>query len=70
MERKEILVVVLIGLLLVTVAIQTVQLLGLSKGPVVAATSSSSMSPSVKSGSSSGGATTSLGDLPSMVGGC
>lgn len=70
MERKELLVVVLIGLLLVTVAIQTVQLLGLSKGPVVA--TSTSMMPAVKSGpsGSTGGSTTSLSELPSMVGGC
>lgn len=68
MERKELLVLVLIGVLLVTVAVQTVQLVTLSNTPVVAtptSTGGSSVRTPVASGAGS-----SLEDLPSMVGGC
>ncbi|MEM4282285.1 MAG: hypothetical protein QXU88_00125 [Candidatus Woesearchaeota archaeon] len=68
MERKEILIVLLIGALLLTTAIQTVALVGMNSRPasIVQANSapaqSSSGSPVVSTGS--------LNDLPSMVGGC
>lgn len=68
MERKEILTIVMIGVLLLTTAVQTVQLVSMSNAQVVAPmTASSSMQ--VKSSSDSGAAT-SLEELPSMVGGC
>lgn len=72
MERKELLVVVLIGVLLITVALQTVQLAGLSKGEVVVKSKSGS-APAVAAASGGGAAPTvptSLQNLPSMVGGC
>lgn len=71
MEKKEILTVVLIGVLLLTVAIQTIQLVGLSKTQVVvpsAGSGSSSVNKPVASGS--GNVPTSLQNIPSMVGGC
>ena len=71
MEKKEILTVVLIGVLLITVAIQTVQLVKLSGAEVVVPATTSASTP-VKSGSaaSSAGSGSSLANLPSMVGGC
>ena len=69
MERKEILMVVMIGVLLLTTAIQTVQLVSLGEAKVVVPTTASSSVPVASSGNS-GGAGTNLGDLPSMVGGC
>ncbi len=69
MERKELLTIVLIGVLLVTVAIQTVQLVTLSGKQVVtaASTGSSAVKTTVAAG---GNSPTSLDNLPSMVGGC
>ena len=71
MERKEILVIALIGVMLLAVGLQTIQLAGLTTAqvsvpssggaPVKAASASSGSSPSV---------TTNLQNLPSMVGGC
>ena len=71
MEKKEMLTVVLIGVLLLTVAIQTVQLVKLS-GAEIVVPATTSTSTSVKSGSagSSAGSGSSLANLPSMVGGC
>ncbi len=72
MERKEILTVVMIGVLLLTVAIQTVQLVTLSNQEVVVSSTSASRTP-VKTGSQNGmaaGSGGSLDSLPSMVGGC
>lgn len=71
MEKKEILTAILIGVLLITVAIQTVQLVKLSSAEVIVPTTTSTTT-SVKSGSagSSAGAGSSLANLPSMVGGC
>lgn len=68
MERKEILMIVLIAVLVLTTAVQAIQLVSLSNNPVVV-TSGSSAAPSV---GSSGGVTApgSLENLPSMVGGC
>ena len=68
MERKEILMMVMIGVLLITAAVQTVQLVGLSNAQVVVPASASS-GMQVKSSSGSG-AGTNLEELPSMVGGC
>ncbi|MBI4095839.1 MAG: hypothetical protein HY438_03200 [DPANN group archaeon] len=77
MERKELLVVVLIAVLLVTTAIQTASLIGMGGGSIsigsesksISATSSApqqsaSSSPAQKTSSAS------LNDLPGMVGGC
>ncbi len=69
MEKKEIFMVVLIGLVLLTVAIQTVQLVSLNNAQVVASPSASSdaMHSSVGAGQSM---PSNLENLPSMVGGC
>ena len=70
MELKELLTIVLIGVLLVTVGIQTVQLISLGNAPVVAtAGGAMAKAPSMGAGPSAGGGS-SLNDLPSMVGGC
>lgn len=69
MERKEILMVVLIAVLVLTTAVQAVQLVSLSNNPVVV-TSGGSAAPSVGSASSGATAPASLDNLPSMVGGC
>ena len=69
MERKEILMAVLIGVLLITTAIQTVQLVSLSSAEVV--TTRATTSPAAGGPSqSSDGVPTNLQNLPSMVGGC
>ncbi len=70
MERKELLTVVLIGILLITVGIQTVQLVSMKSTqamPMMSAGSGSANAP-VSSGSPS--VPTSLQNLPTMVGGC
>ena len=69
MERKEILTMVLIGVLLITVAIQTIQLVGLKGAQVIvpAASSGTSMSKPLASGGSPSAPSL---DLPEMVGGC
>ena len=71
MERKEIMVIALIGVMLLAVGLQTIQLSGLTQAqvsvpasggaPVSAASTSIGSSPSVP---------TNLQNLPSMVGGC
>jgi len=78
MERKELLMVVLIGVLLLTTAVQTIALAGLSGGqvtvtgkavassPAPSAPSSGTPAKTQSSGSSGG----SLANLPSMVGSC
>lgn len=68
MEKKEIILLVVVGLLVVTAAIQTIQLAKLSSGEI--GISSSSVPMSSGHGSSSSSSATSLNDLPSMVGGC
>ncbi len=70
MERSEILMIVLIGVLVITVGLQTVQLVKIGNGNTMAMPSMgmSSASPSLKASGPS--APTSLADLPSMVGGC
>lgn len=70
MEKKELLLVVMMAVLLFTTAIQSVQLVTLNKNPVVV-TSGSSQAPVASGAPSSGISTpTSLQNLPSMVGGC
>ena len=66
MERKEILLIALIALLLLTTAVQAIQLVVLSGNPVVAG----SKSVQVATGASPVSAPSSLDNLPSMVGGC
>ena len=61
--------IVLIAVLVLTTAVQAVQLLSLSSNPVVV-TSGGSPAPASGSGSSGVSAPASLEDLPSMVGGC
>ncbi|GEM_PF-1750121 len=74
MEQKSLLLVVLIAALIVTVGLQTVQLLGLSSGSGGVAMKTSTSGAATKAvGQSSGAATGSAGslqNLPSMVGGC
>lgn len=74
MERKEILSVVLVGLLLLTMAIQTVQLIGLSNAQVIVPATATAKGSSVGTGGLGNGAPraagASLSQLPTMVGGC
>ena len=68
MERKELLVIVLIGVLLLAVGLQTMQISGLTKSQVMTTTTQTNTgvaTSTVKSPS-----TNSLENLPSMVGGC
>lgn len=69
METKEILVIVLIGIVLLAVGLQTIQLVGLAKTDVVV---QSSTSGAVQTASTSGSSSlpANLQELPSMVGGC
>ncbi len=70
MERKEILVIVLIGIMLLAVGLQTIQLAGLTTAQInVPATSGAPVKAASASGSSPSVATN-LQNLPSMVGGC
>ena len=66
-ERKEALLIALIALLLLTTAVQAIQLVTLSSNPVVA---SGSKSVQVATGAAPVSAPASLDNLPSMVGGC
>ena len=71
MERKELLMVVLIGVLLLTTAVQSVQLVRLSNAEIIIP----SVGSAVKTASSDSGgnpvsAPANLQNLPSMVGGC
>ena len=68
MDKKEILMLVVVGLLVITAAIQTVQLAKLSNTEVSVSAASSSVP--AQSGQRSSGTGASLDDLPSMVGGC
>lgn len=71
MERKEMLLIALLGFLVLTSAVQAVQLVAISSNPLKVA-SGGSAAPAPSSGSSGAGvvAPSSLGNLPSMVGGC
>ena len=68
MEKKELLLLVLIGMLLLTTAVQGIQLVKLSSTDVVVS-STSTASSSVSSGNKLS-TPANLQDLPSMVGGC
>lgn len=72
MERKELLMTLMIGVLLLTTAMQTVALAGMSSGQVTISAKSVASSPAKSSGAptTSGSSVGSLADLPSMVGGC
>ncbi len=71
MERKELLMTLMIGVLLLTTAMQTVALAGVSNGQVNVPTKSASSGPAPSpSAPSTGGSASSLANLPSMVGGC
>ena len=71
MERKEIMVIALMGIMLLAVGLQTIQLAGLSNAQVIVPSTSGApvKSVSVSSGSSPS-VPTNLQNLPSMVGGC
>ncbi len=72
MERKELLITLMIGVLLLTTAMQTVALANLNNGQV-SVSGKSVASSSAPTQSSHAAATTSgssLANLPSMVGGC
>ncbi|PIN81884.1 hypothetical protein COV11_00830 [Candidatus Woesearchaeota archaeon CG10_big_fil_rev_8_21_14_0_10_30_7] len=70
METKEILLIVMIGFLVVTTAIQSLQLVTLSNNPVVTTAVQSAQSASVNPVKSTVSHAASLENLPSMVGGC
>ena len=68
MERKEILLIALIAVLLLTTAVQAIQLVALSSNSVVV---DGSKSVQVATGAAPAvSAPSSLDNLPSMVGGC
>lgn len=74
MDRKELLMTLMIGVLLLTTAMQTVSLAGLSNGQVSVSSGAksvaSSPAPSSSAPITSGNSAGSLANLPSMVGGC
>jgi len=67
-ERKEILIAVLIGVLVLTAGMQTVQLTGMARAEVIVPTSTGA-APAPSSGAAPS-VPTNLQNLPSMVGGC
>ncbi|MDI6721434.1 MAG: hypothetical protein QMD85_03520 [Candidatus Aenigmarchaeota archaeon] len=71
MERKELLMVVMIGVLLLTTAMQTISLASLgSQAPVTAKSVAQNPAGGSDEHMSSGSSAGSLSNLPSMVGGC
>ena len=70
MERKEILLIALIAVLLLTTAVQAIQLVALSSNPVVVTGASNSVQNTATGASPGVSAPSSLDNLPSMVGGC
>ena len=68
MDRKEIIMILVVGLLVITAIIQTVQLATLSKSSV--SMSSTSAVPVQATNSPSSSKASILDNLPSMVGGC
>ena len=71
MERKEIMVIALIGVMLLAVGLQTIQLSGLTQAQVsVPASGGAPVSVASTSSGSSPSVPTNLQNLPSMVGGC
>ncbi len=69
MERKEIMVIVLIGVMLLAVGLQTIQLAGLTQAQVIVSSTSGTPVKAASTGSSPS-VPTNLQNLPSMVGGC
>lgn len=69
-ERKEILAVVLIGFLVLTAGIQTIQLVGLTSAEIVVPASATGGALKASAGSPAPSVPTNLNNLPSMVGGC
>jgi hypothetical protein len=69
MDRKEILVIILIGVMLLAVGLQTIQLAGLTSAQVVAPAAGGTSVKTPVSGSSPS-VPTNLQNIPSMVGGC
>ncbi len=69
MERKEIMVIALIGVMLLAVGLQTIQLAGLTQAQVIVPSTSGAPIKAASTGSSPS-VPTNLQNLPSMVGGC
>ncbi len=69
MERKEIMVIALIGVMLLAVGLQTIQLAGLTQAQVTVPATSGALVKATSTGSSPS-VPTNLQNLPSMVGGC
>lgn len=69
MERKEIIFIVLIGVMLLAVGLQTIQLAGLTQAQVIVPSASGAPVKAASTGSSPS-VPTNLQNLPSMVGGC
>lgn len=70
MERKELLIVALIGVMLLAVGLQTIQLAGLSQTQTVVPSTSGAPVKTIPTAGSSPSVPTNLQNLPSMVGGC
>ena len=70
MERKELLMTLMIGVLLLTTAMQTVALASLSSGQVVVTKTATGPAPSSGAPVTGNSPAGSLSNLPSMVGGC
>ena len=71
MERKEIMVIALMGVMLLAVGLQTIQLAGLTQAQIsIPASGGAPVSAASTSGSSSPSVPSNLDKLPSMVGGC
>ena len=70
MERKEILVIALIGVMLLSVGLQTIQLAGLTQAQAIVPAASGAQVKTVATSGPSPSVPTSLQNLPSMVGGC
>lgn len=70
MERKEILIIALIGVMLLAVGLQTIQLVGLTNTQVVVPTTNGAAAGASSSSGSSPSVSTNLQNIPTMVGGC
>jgi len=70
MERKEILVIALIVVVLLAVGLQTIQLAGLTKTESTVPASTGGAVKAASTSDSSASVPANLKDLPSMVGGC
>ena len=70
MERKEIMVIALIGVMLLAVGLQTIQLSGLTSAQVNVPASSGAPVKAASTSGSSPSVPANLQNLPSMVRGC